>query len=270
MKLSRRRWLTRSLFYGSPFIGFGYGSVVEKRWLTAPRTVVPLAPEHAILDGLKLAVMGDFHHDDYGSQSLIRQAVSAVNEAGVDYVFLVGDYVSRDPRGIVPLCEELADLRPRRGTFAVFGNHDRLHYDPILESSLRQAGARLLVNEAVDCSGFSIVGVDSSLTGKSRLAETLHRVPEGQPVLLLWHEPDTFAQHSDPRIALQVSGHTHGGQICAPFIGPLLLPVAGKKYPYGLYRRGPSSLYVTRGIGTLTIPARFLCAPEVAMLDLAL
>ncbi|HRQ90871.1 MAG TPA: metallophosphoesterase, partial [Bacteroidia bacterium] len=71
-----------------------------------------------------------------------------------------------------------------------------------------------------------------------------------------------------PRVALQVSGHTHGGQIRAPFYGPVLLPDYGQTYPYGHYRRDATSLFVTRGIGTLTVPARILCPPEVAMLRL--
>jgi len=266
MKLSRRNWLARSLFYGTPFAGFGYGSVVEKRWLDVTRTTVPLHPRHAALAGLKIAVMGDFHHDDFGDNRLIRRAVEAINEEGVDLVFLVGDYISEDPDAIVPLCEELRELRPRLGTIGVMGNHDRWHHDSILTTSLNEAGVRILINESQEFPDFSIVGMDSHWGGASNLPVALRNLPEDKPILLGWHEPDTFDLHDDPRIALQMSGHTHGGQICAPFYGPILLPKYGRKYPYGLYRRGPASLFVTRGIGTLTIPARFLCAPEVAIL----
>jgi predicted MPP superfamily phosphohydrolase len=267
MKLSRRKWLIRSVFLGAPAAGLGYGGV-EKQWLSVTRTDVPLHPDHHALAGLNLAVMGDFHHDDFGDDRLVRRAVEAVNAEGIDLVFLVGDYISDDPSAIEPLCEELRNLRPRLGVFGVWGNHDRRHASPILGRTLSRAGVRMLVNGAEEFPGFCVAGMDSHRGGRPRLAEAIGPLPPGKPVLLAWHEPDTFDLHRDPRIALQVSGHTHGGQIRAPVVGPILLPEYGRKYPYGLYRRGAARLFVTRGIGTLTIPARFLCAPEVAILRL--
>ncbi len=268
MNLSRRNWLLRSVFYGSPVLGFAYGSGVEKQWLDVTRTEVPLHPRHAALAGLKLAVIGDFHHDDFGDDRLIRRAVETVNAEGVDLVFLVGDYISDDPAGIEPLCEELKNLRPRLGTFGAWGNHDRWHAGRTLVQALSHAGVRMLDNAAQEFPGFCVAGMDSYWGGRPKLAETIGPLPADKPVLLAWHEPDTFDLHRDPRIALQMSGHTHGGQICAPVVGPILLPDYGRKYPYGLYQREGASLFVTRGIGTLTIPARFLCAPELAILSL--
>ncbi len=268
MILTRRTWLARSAVCGLPFAGFGYGSLVEKNRLSVTRTDIPLDPKHAALDGLKLALMSDFHHDDYGSQALVRRAVESVNAEGVDLVFLAGDYISDDASAIVPLCEELKGLHSRLGTFGAMGNHDNWHMHPVLIESLDKAGVRLLVNEMEEFPDFAVAGMDSYWGGRPDLAFALKDVPPEKPILLAWHEPDTFDLHDDPRIALQVSGHTHGGQICAPFYGPILLPDYGRKYPYGLYRRGSSSLFVTRGIGTLSIPARFLCPPEVAILTL--
>ena len=91
MKLSRRKWLTRGLFYGGGLGSFGYGSLIEKRWLSVTRQTIPLAASHAALDGLKIAVMGDFHHDDFGDEGLIRRAVKVINDEQVDIVYLVGD-----------------------------------------------------------------------------------------------------------------------------------------------------------------------------------
>ncbi len=268
MNLSRRKWLFRSVFFGAPAGGFAYGSGVEKQWLEITRVDVPLPQRHSALDGMRIAVIGDFHHDDFGDSHLIRRAVAAVNEAAADLVFLVGDYVSEDPSAIRPLCEELKSLRPRLGSFGVWGNHDRPHVTRNLIQSLESAGVRMLNDSVHDFPDFCIVGMDSYRGGNPKLAEVIASFPDGKPVLLAWHEPDTFDLHNDPRIALQMSGHSHGGQICAPVIGPIVLPKFGRKYPYGLYRREDTSLFVTRGIGTLTIPARFLCPPEVVILNL--
>lgn len=268
MNLSRRKWLYRSAFYGIPAASFGYGSGIEKQWLDVTRLEVALDPSHAALDGMKVAVMGDFHHDDFGDSRLIRRSVETINAEGVDLVFLVGDYISDDPSAIEPLCEELQNLRPRLGTFGVWGNHDRWHASHVLEQPLTHAGIRVLSNLGQEFPDFCVVGMDSYWGGAPRLHDTFRNLPANKPVLLAWHEPDTFDFYSDPRVALQMSGHTHGGQICAPVVGPLLLPEYGRKYPYGLYRKETAHLFVTRGIGTLTIPARFLCAPEVAILSL--
>jgi predicted MPP superfamily phosphohydrolase len=268
MVLTRRKWLGRSLFYGGGFGGLAYGGGVERRWLSVTRVDVPLDPRHAALDGLKVAAMSDFHHDDFGDEGLIRRAVGVANGEGVDLVMLAGDYISREPAAVDPLCAELASLRPRLGTFAVLGNHDRWHRAPHIIERLSEAGARVLVDEAAILPGFAVVGLDSYWGGTPLLPRTLSQVGPDLPILLGWHEPDTFDLLDDPRIALQISGHTHGGQIRAPLYGPILLPRHGRKYPYGLYRRGAASLFVTRGIGTLTLPARFLCPPELAILTL--
>lgn len=270
MRPTRRKWLARTLFCGGGAGAFGYGSLVEKRRLSVTRQGIPLAASHAALDGLKIAVMGDFHHDDFGDDELIRRAVEVINHERVDLVYLIGDYISSDVSAIAPLAEVLRDLRSTLGTFAVMGNHDVRFFDPLLIESLERAGVTILVNEALEFEHFGLVGMMSYRGDHRQLPFALDKIPSTKPVILGWHEPDSFAAYNDPRVALQVSGHTHGGQICAPFYGPLLLPEFGKKYPHGHYRRGDTSLFVTRGIGTLRIPARFLCPPEVALLTLAL
>lgn len=269
MKRPTRRLLLRHLFYGTPVVGLAYGSGFEKRWLSVTRKTIPLAPQHAHLDGIKVGVMADFHHDDFGDDDLVRRAVARLNDEAVDLVLLAGDYVSDDPSALKPLCHALTDLRPRFGTFAVAGNHDRWHVDPdFLRDGLLEAGVRLLIDETVDLGEFCVAGMDSIWGGNPRLPYALATLPPEKPVVVAWHEPDTFLLHQDERIALQVSGHTHGGQVCAPAWGPILLPRYGKVFPYGLYREEDRHLFVTRGIGTLSIPARFLCSPEVAILSL--
>ncbi|MDF1741737.1 MAG: metallophosphoesterase [Verrucomicrobiales bacterium] len=268
MKISRRNLLARLAFYGSPVAAFGYGSLIERHWLDITRTDIPLASRYNHLDGLKIAVMGDFHFDDWGSRSLIASAVKVVNEEPVDAVILVGDYISDQVGAMEPLCEELSHLRPRFGTFGVMGNHDCWHFDLAIPNLLEKAGVQLLRNRAIDCGEFAIAGLDSYWGGSPDIEFTVKDLDPEKPILSGWHEPDTFDYYKDPRTVLQVSGHTHGGQVRAPFYGPLLLPEFGRKYPYGHYRNENSSLFVTRGIGTLNLPVRFLCPPELAILTM--
>lgn len=268
MPLTRRKWLGRGLVYGGGLGGFAYGGGVERLRLSVTRAEVPLDRDHAALDGLRIAVMSDFHHDDFGDEGLVRRAVERTNVEQVDLVLLAGDYISREAGAAEPLCRELAALRSRLGALAVFGNHDRAHDYRRIGATLAEAGARVLMDEAVTFPGFAVAGLDSHRGGRPQLAQALSGIDPKLPVILGWHEPDGFDLLDDARIALQVSGHTHGGQIRAPFFGPVLLPNHGRNYPYGLYRRGASSLFVTRGIGTLALPLRFLCPPELAILTL--
>src|SRR5690606_33385510 len=133
----------------------------------------------------------DFHHDDYGDSGLIRRAVGAINDEGVDLVILAGDYISSDATGIAPLCEELRHLRPRLATLGVLGNHDR--WDPgLIRSTLEEAGVSVLVNEAREFPGFAVAGPDTHCGRRADLLRALGGVAPGKPVLLAWHEPDTF------------------------------------------------------------------------------
>jgi len=268
MNISRRQWLTRLAVYGSPVAAFGYGSLIESNVVSVTEAEIPLPDRHAHLDGLKIAVMGDFHHDDWGSDRHIRAAVNKINDRAVDVVILVGDYISDDIAAMEPLCAALSGLRPRLGTFAILGNHDCWHFDPAIPRLLGEVGIHLLVNESRDFGDFVVTGLDSFWGGKPDLPFALDKIDRDKPVFVGWHEPDLFDMYDDPRVFLQLSGHTHGGQVCAPFYGPLLLPKYGEKYPYGHYLDGDRSLFVTRGIGTLGVPARFLCPPEVALLTM--
>lgn len=268
MVVSRRKWLARALVYGTPATAFAYGSAIEKSRLAVNELDIPLSPRFSGLEGLKIALMGDFHHDDWGSDALVLEAVDAVNRRAVDLVFLVGDYITEHVSAMEPLCSALSGLRSRLGTCAVLGNHDSAHFDSAIPRLLRESGIRLLVNETLEHPEFTVAGIDSVVAGRPDLPFALKGVASDKPVILGWHEPDTFDTYDDPRVALQLSGHTHGGQIRAPFFGALLLPAHGKKYVFGHFRENERSLYVTRGIGTVDIPARFLCRPELAILTL--
>ncbi len=268
MSFSRRALLSRLALYGFPTAAAGYACAWEKNHLSVSKVTIPLQQKDRALDGITIALLADFHHDDYGSDALVAHAVRTINEAAVDLVILAGDYISRDIAPMPALCRVLSSAKSRLGTYAVLGNHDCWHYHGDMPRMLADAGIHLLVDEHVSFDKFTMVGMQSVWGGRPNFQEAIKAVSPDSPVLLAWHEPDTFDDYESDRVVLQVSGHTHGGQICAPFYGPLTLPAYGKKYPYGHYHRNHRSLFVTRGIGTLSIPARFFCPPELALLTL--
>jgi hypothetical protein len=137
---------------------------------------------------------------------------------------------------------------------------------------LRQAGIQVLRNRAVplerDGKRIWLAGVDDVLAGVDDLDEALRGVPAAEAVILLVHEPDFADQAATYPVDLQLSGHSHGGQVRFPFVGALYLPKLARKYPLGLRHIGRLKLYTNPGVGTLRIPVRWNCPPEVTLIRL--
>ncbi|MEM7698737.1 MAG: metallophosphoesterase [Verrucomicrobiota bacterium] len=182
-------------------------------------------------------------------------------------MILAGDFITHDIAAFPELADRLGHLKAKQAVFAILGNHDHWHYDPMIETLFSESGIRLLRNEAAIFDHFALAGIESNWGGAPDLPGALAEVPTDMPVILGWHEPDNFDLYEDPRIALQVSGHTHGGQVCAPLWGPIQLPSHGNKYARGHFQRDRSHLFVTRGIGVSEVPFRFLCRPEIPILS---
>ena len=250
--------------------------VVEQVEIRSPR--VPPA-----FDGFRIAQLSDFHYDPYFSGPVIQEAVSKVNRLKPDVVVLTGDYVTerefhsgtRDPKGAraaLPCAQLLAGLQSRLGTVAVLGNHEFFTDPDFVLEALRAHGIRVLRNESMPLEQAGgrtwLAGVDDVLGGDDDLDVTLSGIPESEFVILLAHEPDFADRSSTRNVDLQLSGHSHGGQIRWPLLGPLYLPRLGKKYPWGLRKIGGLTLYTNRGIGTIGIPARLNAPPEITILTL--
>ena len=281
-----RRSLLRFGIVGAAGSGipYGYGRTHGRTGLVAEHCDCPLPKQQAetglpasTLDGLKVAVMADFHFDETRDRDLMAAAVELCNNLDPDVVLLPGDFVSHDPTAATPLADELQHLRASLGVFASSGNHD--HWSGIrrVEGALANAGIEMLRNQSrvltFGDTTFAVVGLESVWGGDPDYHFATKDLPADMPRILSMHEPDYFDKLADlpsslQRPVLQVSGHTHGGQVCAPFIGPLILPSWGKKYPAGLFGPRGRHLYVTRGIGTIGPSARFLCRPEVSLLTL--
>ncbi len=272
LKLSRKGFLKASvhviLAYGFGSLGaLFYSARIEIEWLAIERVKVPIPNLKPGLEGLRIVQMSDFHlpHTDI---DFIRKAVEKANSLNPDLVVLTGDYVLPSAEAIYDLAPALAELKARYGVYAILGNHDHWTDAELIRRSLEEVGIPVLVNSGVNLTvggeTLYLAGLDDPWVSQADLEAALANLTTGAPVILLVHEPDfvdTFSQ--DRRITLQLSGHTHGGQVRLPLVGALILPHHGRKYDTGLYRVNDTWLYVNRGVGVIGPPVRFNCRPEI-------
>ncbi len=264
--------------------GFGLGltasSVLETHTIATEHLRFTLPRLKPGLHGLRIAQISDLHFGPYTGEREVRAAMDAAHAAGPDLIVLTGDFVTatwifhyghRPVGKIVPCAELLRSLCAPCGVFAILGNHDWGTDAGIIAGTLCEAGIRVLRNEAVPIerggARLWLVGIDSASVCAADLERALAAVPSSDPVVLLAHEPDFADEAARYAIDLQLSGHSHGGQIVIPGL-PGYLPPLGRKYPRGLYRVGKLMLYANRGIGVSGAPVRFNAPPEVTVVDL--
>ncbi len=247
-----------------------------------PRRLVVRELETAItswpadLDGLNVAIVGDFH---VGSPHVdgprVERIVERINALSADVVCLLGDYLSEDMWlgrrvAAADACEPLGRLRAPRGAYAVLGDHDWELDAAGVASSLREMGIVVLEDEAANAGahGLWIAGVSQSWRPEADAAVALGAVQPQAPTIVLAHSPDVFPSLPDD-VALTLAGHTHGGQIGIPALTRRMIPSRyGAKYLGGLYREGDKQLFVHTGVGTSRIPVRFMVPPQVTMLTI--
>lgn len=254
--------------------GFGYGRAVEPGWLDVVRqdVVLPRLPE--AFAGFTIAQLSDLHFGPYMRADDIAPAVRAALRPAPEAIVLTGDFVSQLDHGEADMIvQALAPLRAPQGVYAVLGNHDVWENADVVSAALRRAGVTLLSNEHVswrrDGAMLYLAGVDDVWTARHDLEAALAGLGDEAAVVLLAHEPDFADEVSfDRRVLLQLSGHSHGGQVCLPFYGGLHFPPLGQKYPVGLRRVRELTLYTNRGLGMVGVPLRFCCRPEVTFFTL--
>ena len=278
--LSRRRFLqwTGGLAL-SGGAGFGYTRLVEPNWVEVVEQPldIPGLPEN--LTGTRIAQISDIHLGEYTGPEKLLDAVARINRLAPDLVFLTGDYVTRTAGQASGLVEPLRALSAP--TYAILGNHDLWTDRESVTSYLAQTSVRLLVNRGVEAlPGLFVAGVDDIWSGQPDIRASLDGAPAGAVSLLLAHEPDYFDRvvQVDAPVAVQFSGHSHGGQVRIPSARPdgaglwsraSVLPRYGQHYPIGLYRVGQRQVYTNRGLGVWPLPYRFNCRPEITLFRLA-
>ncbi len=240
---------------------------------------VTLANLPAELDGLRIAHLTDLHYDRRGDSSVIERAVEAANAQQPELAVVTGDFLNirKIGNGLRPAIDSRAcarfvgALRAPQGVFAVLGNHDKTDPDTLIHA-LNFEGVQVLHNGNVSVqrngARLWLAGVEDVLTGNADISAALSGIPRRSPIILLAHEPDFADVAAAFGISLQLSGHSHGGQVRFPWIPPIYLPRLGRKYPGGLRTVGRTQVYTSRGIGNSMLPIRLNCPPEVALITL--
>lgn len=230
--------------------------------------------------GMRIVQISDFHFEEYTEAFFLKEIVHRVNALAPDVVVLTGDFVSKAPsprrvatRLSYQCAEVLSGIQcPLR--YAIIGNHDAVVSAPAVTDALVTHGIPVLANSSVPVERGGrrlwFAGIEDALEQRPNLAAALPAARDKEPVILLAHEPD-FADYAvGHNIGLVLSGHTHGGQICIPFLPPLLLPELGRRYIHGLFKlKDGLQLNVNRGIGAVLLPFRFRCPPEITVITLA-
>lgn len=255
---------------------FAYGRVLEPQWVEVARVAVAIPGLAATFAGYRIAQISDIHLDNaWMTRERLADLVDTVNDLGADLIAITGDYVTGGQLNLfLPILrDELARLHATDGVVPILGNHDHWSGPRQVRAMLDDAGIPELRNavRTIERGGanLQIAGVDDHWVGEDRLDLVLGQLRQDAPAILLAHEPD-FADLSAAtgRFALQLSGHSHGGQIDLPGLGPPLLPHLGQRYPRGRYRVGAMTQYTNRGVGMIRPYGRLNCRPEITLVTL--
>jgi predicted MPP superfamily phosphohydrolase len=268
MLISRRAALGGLMAGGIGLVtGAGaYGYAYARHHLELVRASVPVSGLPPPLDGLRVGLITDLHRSELVPREDVEAAVKLIMAERPDMIVLGGDYITRgNRRFITPCAEALRSLTAPEGVFAVLGNHDDDRQMPAaLERQgftvLRNACTRLVINhERLD-----VAGIDYWTRRDADVAKVLRGVEA--PSVLIAHDPRRLAQAARHNVGLVLSGHTHGGQVVLPFVGAF----AARRFPIvaGTGRRENTTIFVSRGVGTVYVPYRLNCPPDVALLTL--
>ncbi|MED4727684.1 metallophosphoesterase [Aneurinibacillus migulanus] len=278
-RMNRRSFIKRLVAgIGGLMLFTGLDAFFIERHLLRRRDIeVPLADMPDVFEGFRIAHFSDVHIGHGFTASDLESLVERINEAKPDMIAFTGDLVDDGMEELAATTEALARLHAPYGKYAVLGNHDvrgKAQPEQIIEA-YQKAGFMPLVNQHVTIchedagASFTLAGLDDNWRHPDW--ETTFEKRHGNGlVIALIHEPDLADRAKEYGVSLQLSGHSHGGQVRLPFVGGLLYPPYGCKYPDGLQKVEDSSMLVhtSRGIGTTILPIRFLCPPEWYILTL--
>lgn len=238
------------------------------------RIDLPLPAAHKRLAGLRIGFITDAHIGPTFKPSDLERAITLLADEKPDLMLMGGDFASESPRYVDQAASAVAPLVnvARLGAYGVLGNHDMECGAKKVTAALEARGIQVLRNEAIALATgrgtLWIAGIDEITHFNHDAKTTFGQIPPGEAILALWHEPDLAEQAAELGAFAQLSGHTHGGQIRFPLIGPLVLPRFGRRFIRGAMQVEGMTLYVSRGAGVYRPPVRFRCPPEVTLVTL--
>jgi len=270
----KRRTFLRLAAYGlATTLAGSYSVFVERNIVLVNRYTIPLKDLPPSFHGFTIAHLTDLHLGFLVSPAFIERVVAKTNALRPDAIVCTGDYVHKKEakKEIEQVWPLLTTLQARYGVFSVLGNHD--HWADTERSLywLERSGQNLRHQCKVITKGKERIvlgGAGDYWQDQLKIDQAFASSDEHDCRILLAHNPDSVDTHFKTPISLVLSGHTHGGQVVLPFVGPPLLPVNNKKYSSGLIRTDKTQLFISRGIGWTIYPVRFNCYPEIALLEL--
>jgi hypothetical protein len=243
-----------------------YGYAYARHHIEMVRATLPVSGLPPALHGLRVGLITDLHHSELVPREDVEVAARMIMAERPDLIVLGGDYITRgDRRFIAPCVEALGTLTAPEGVFAVIGNHDD---DRQVPAALEKRGFTVLRDErtrvVINHEHFEIAGLDFWTRRPSEITRVLKGAEP--PVMLIAHDPRRLNEAARFDISLVLSGHTHGGQVVLPFVGAF----AARRFPVvaGMARRENTTIFVSRGVGTVFVPYRLNCPPDVALLTL--
>ncbi|MDX1933250.1 MAG: metallophosphoesterase [Capsulimonadales bacterium] len=275
--VSRRRLLRN---WGMATAGsgvLGYGALYAPFHPVIERITIPVRGLPPAFAGIRVALLSDLHVQPAFPARHLEPAVELVGRERPDLILLLGDYISdQEPDKLQHMracATALRSLAAPLGIYAIFGNHDfPVPPDDPISEPWEAVGIRTLCHEVAEVrrgnESLYLVGLRSALSRPVNPAELLSGLPTESARIVLWHEPDRARDAAACGGSLQLSGHTHGGQVVIPGLRPPILPLGGRRYPSGRFEVDGMPLYVTRGVGLLPPMVRINCPPEVTLMTL--
>ncbi len=277
---SRRTFLRRGMYglTAASFGGSAYGLLVEKsnhEFTTAQFPILDLSPA---LEGFTITLISDIHSSPFMLKEEMKEYARIVNDISSDMIVVDGDFVNSNLDEVYPFAEAFSDLTAPYGVYGVMGNHDFYNANPeLVAREVDECGIKLLRNDKaiIEKGGgqFYLFGVDDVGRARSvpvKLDEAMGVAPLNIPKILLCHRPYYLEQAAERNIDIVLSGHTHGGQVVLGRLGDVVVAPASlaSRYVWGKYRFGKTQMYVSRGIGTVGLPIRLNCPPEITQITL--
>ncbi len=286
---SPRKIITRRRFLAAGALGAAglalYSGEVSRHWLEITNIEIKLKDLPEAFEGVRIAQMSDIHLGEFTEEYFLRHAVETINGLRPDVVLLTGDFVTKGLRGVafgakqIEPCAEILSGIGCEQRFAVLGNHDVLVDPQGVMEALSSKAIKVLRNSfmPLERGGARIwlAGLDDVLEGDAEpelAIPAMIRNQKDEPIVLMCHEPDfvrwLVKRPEGEAVSLMLSGHTHGGQVRFPFVPPINLPPLGRHYVEGLFQVNKLQLYVNRGLGTVALPFRLNCPPEITLFTL--